>query len=206
MASADVGQLVRDERLNAWLAWAITGVVLVTALGSFLEGDVLWTAFAVAVAVMIVLPPLANGTWRAMLPWEVLFLAALPIIGRTLSTFQVSNQVATYLSVAALALVVTVELHLFTSVRMTPTFAVGFVVIATLATAGIWAVSRWVLDLYLGTGFLLDPALSAGEIERRLMIEFVASAIAGLLAGLIFEFYVRRRVDPPARIAGVVEE
>jgi hypothetical protein len=131
-----------------------------------------------------------------MLPWEVSALCALPILGRALSTVTLTGQLATYLSVAGIALVVAVELHLFTPVRMTDTFAVGFVVVATLAMAGLWAVVRWVADLTLGTTLLLDPALSEHVIERQLMWEFVASTAAGVIAGLVFTLYVRRRIEP----------
>ncbi|NIS31208.1 MAG: hypothetical protein GWN07_12825, partial [Actinobacteria bacterium] len=75
--------------------------------------------------------------------------------------------------VAALALIIAVELHLFTPVLMTPSFAVLLVVVGTMAAAGTWAVVRWSADLLLGTTFLLDPALTEAEIEAGLMWEFV---------------------------------
>jgi hypothetical protein len=158
----------------------------------------LWGGFAGVVAALILLPPFAFRSPRTMLPWEILLLAALPVLGRTLATFQTSSQIATYLSVAALALIVVVELHLFTTVRMTPSFAVAFVVITTLAVAGVWAAGRWSLDTLFGTQFLHALGPDEKAIERAIMLEFVASTIAGLLAGIIFEFYVRRqaRIDP----------
>jgi len=57
-------------------------------------------------------------------------------------------------------------------------------------------VVRWVADLTLGTTLLLDPALSEHVIERQLMWEFVASTAAGVIAGLVFTLYVRRRIEP----------
>jgi hypothetical protein len=205
MADIDVGALLRDARLNAALSWAVTAVVVLTALGSVLRGDLLWAGFAAAVAALILLPPIAFRSPRTMLPWEVLTLAALPILGRTLATFQTSSQIATYLSVAALALVVAVELQLFTSVRMTPTFAVAFVVITTMAVAGVWAAGRWSLDVLLGTSFLDALGSTEHEIERAIMLEFVASTVAGVLAGVVFEFYVRRRAHIEPRIADAQE-
>jgi hypothetical protein len=135
-----------------------------------------------------------------MLPWEVLALAALPVLGRSLATVRVTSDVATYLSVAALALIVAVELHTFTDVSMSPSFAVVFVAIATTATAGVWAVVRWAADLALGTTLLLDPTLTEAAVERGLMLEFVASTVAGVLAGVVFEFYVRRRARARRRV------
>jgi hypothetical protein len=205
MAEFDVGELLRDARLNALLSWGVTLVVLLTATGSLLSGDLLWAVFAAAVAALIVIPPVAFRSPRTMLPWEVLTLAALPVLGRSLATFQVSSQIATYLSVAALALVVAVELHTFTNVRMSPTFAVAFVAITTMAVAGVWAAGRWSADIWLGTEFLHALGDTEEAIERAIMLEFVASTIAGVLAGIIFEFYVRRQARIAPRIPDHVE-
>ncbi|MEF8783880.1 MAG: hypothetical protein V5A39_13370 [Haloarculaceae archaeon] len=200
MTDVDITGLLGDERVNAVLGWVLVGAILLVTVGSFLEGNIIWAGFAATVALLAVMPSLVFLSARTMLPWEVLLLAGLPILGRVVATFRVSSQVATYLSVAALALIVAVELNAFTSVRMTPTFAVVFVAITTMAAAGVWAVVRWSLDIMFGTAFLFDPGLTeaGAEAERGVMIEFVASTIAGLLAGVVFEFYVRRRaiIDP----------
>lgn len=201
MAEIGVEELLSDQQVNAILAWVLVGALLLIAAGSFLTGDILWAGFAVVVTAIALVPPLSFRTPRTMLPWEILLLAGLPILGRAVATFRVSNQIATYLSVAALALIIAVELHTFTSVEMSPVFAVVFVAIATMATAGVWAVVRWSLDITLGTTFMFQPGLTEAEIERGVMLEFVASTVAGVLGGIIFEFYVRRRATPSARVA-----
>lgn len=187
MSRADLGRIIESERLNAALAWALIAFVVIVALASLVRGNLLWAGFAASIAVLALLPPAVFRTPRAMLPWEILALAAVPVIGRAFAPSVVSD-LATYLSVAALALVVAVELDLFTPVEMSYRFAVFFVVITTMATAGAWAVVRWIADIYLGTGFI--------AAENALMWEFVASTIAGVGAGLVFEGYVRRRVRP----------
>ncbi len=205
MVEIDVGELLRDARLNATIAWAVTAIVVLTAVGSFLTGDLLWAIFAGGVTALMVVPPVAFRSPRTMLPWEILLLATLPVLGRSLATFQTSSRIASYLSIAALALVVAVELHLFTPVRMTPTFAIVFVAITTMAVAGVWAAGRWAADIWLGTNFLEALGATEAAIERALMLEFVASTIAGVLAGLIFEFYVRRRARTKPRIPDTEE-
>lgn len=205
MATGGVDQILRDARINATIAWLLTGAIVLVALASTLEANLLWAGFASAVVALVVVPPVAFRSPRTMLPWEILLLAGLPILGRAVATFQVSNQVATYLSVAALALIVAVELHTFTTVRMTPTFAVVFVAITTMAVAGIWAVVRWSLDVLVGTAFLLDSDIPESVIEKGVMLEFVASTVAGVLAGIVFEFYVRRRARIRPRLPDHVE-
>lgn len=205
MADPGVEELFSDQRINAVLAWMVVVAVVLIAVGSFYTGDVLWAGFAGAVAALMLVPPVAFLSVRTMLPWEILLLAGLPILGRAVATFRLSSQIASYLSVAALALIVAVELHSFTSVEMSPTFAVVFVAIATMATAGVWAVVRWGLDVTLGTTFMFQSGLTEAEIERGVMLEFVASTAAGLLGGLIFEFYVRRRATPGGRVPEEIE-
>jgi hypothetical protein len=187
-----LGVLVETRRGNAALAWLLVVFVGSVVVGSALVGDLLWAGFAAVVGGLALIPAVGHRDPLVMLPWEVLALAALPLIGRAFATVPLTSRFATYLAVAALALIIAVELHQFSPVQMTPSFAVLFVVVATMATAGVWAVVRWSLDLTLGTTFLLDPALSHHVIERQLMWEFVFSTAAGLVAGVVFEGYFRR--------------
>ncbi|WEL17918.1 putative membrane protein [Halorhabdus sp. SVX81] len=189
---SDLASLLRQSRINAALGWGLVGIIALTALGNLVLGNFLWAGFAAVVGGLAVLPPVARRDPLVMIPWEVFVLAALPLLGYTVGVNVAFREVATYLSVAALALIVAVELQLFTNVEMNYQFALLFVVVSTLAFAGLWAVSRWLSDFYLGTTLLLDPMLSDDAIEEQLMWEFVASAVAGLLAGIVFELYVRR--------------
>jgi len=192
--SGDVTELLRRRRSNAVLAWVVIALILAVAVASVLDGFLLWALFAATLAVLALLPPVVFRNLDAMLPWEIILLAALPVAGRLFATIPATGNLANYLSVAAIALIVAVELQLFTPVKMTPRFAVVFVGVTTLATAGLWAVVRWAADLTIGTTLILDPALSEHAIEEALMWEFVASTIAGVGAGLLFALYVGRQL------------
>jgi hypothetical protein len=109
-----------------------------------------------------------------------------------------TGRITTYVAVAAAALILAVQLDVFTPVRMTHSFAVLFVVVATVATAGLWAEVRWLSDTLFGTRFLLDGR-PEHVIETRLMWDFVAATVAGLAAGVVFEFYFRRFADATPR-------
>lgn len=200
MSETDLGKLLSDGRVNAFVAWVLVGVFALVVVESAVTRDYLWALFATVVGVVVLLPALVSGNPRTMPPWEVVALAGLPVAGRAVATVNLTSSVATYLSIAALALLVAVNLHLFTPVEMNVWFAVLFVVVTTLATAGVWAVARWGADVWLGTELLLDPAMTEAEIEHRLMLEFVGSAVAGLVAGLVFEWYVRRKSTVEARV------
>jgi hypothetical protein len=199
--------VVESARLNAMLAWLLV-VLLVAAVGvNAVQGHVVWAGFTAVLTVLALIPAVRYGNPVAMLPWEVLLLASLPVVGRTfvvgqrVGEFTLTGRVTTYLAVAAVALVIAVELDVFTPVRMNEAFALLFVVVATMAAAGVWAVTQWVADLFLGTALLLDGRPEA-VVERELMWDFVAATVAGLFAGVLFEYYFRRR----QRLGGPVEE
>ena len=201
-----VAQVLESTRTNALLSWLLTAFVGVVVVQNVLAGRLLWAGFAASVAVLALVPPLAHRDPVVMLPWEVLVLGALPLLGRALATAVLTTQVATYLAVAALALVVAVELDVFTSVRMTTWFAVLFVVISTMAAAGVWAVVQWLSDIYLGTAFVVKPGLTPEEMDALVMWDFVAATAAGVLAGVVFEGYFRRRARGKERLPEAVQE
>lgn len=205
MSGSGLRDIVEDRRTNAVLGGLLVGFLLLMAGVEAFTGDVVWAGFTLVVAVLALVPAAAFRDPGTMLPWEVLVVASMPIIGRALLAGQriggvtLTGRLTTYLAVAAVALIVAVELDVFTPVRMNHSFAVLFVVIATMAAAGLWAVVQWLSDLYLGTSLLLDGR-SEEVIETALMWDFVAATIAGLLAGVLFEFYFRRRARTRRRL------
>ncbi|MGB9987693.1 hypothetical protein [Salarchaeum japonicum] len=242
--SEQLGSLLEDRRLNAVLAWILVAFVALVAVESALDADWVWVGVTLVVAVLAVVPPVAYSNPRVMLPWEVLALAFLPELARALLSTPFIVDLATYFSVAALALVVAVELDVFTTVRMTEWFAVLFVVLSTLATAGVLAVGQWLSDVFFRTDFLYPepPEIPAdvadgGAVDtllwlsdvfvgttftgptalyvppsveeaalNTLMWDFVAATLVGLLAGVVFERYFRRRADARLRLPEGVEE
>lgn len=177
-------RLFRDGQTNAVMAWAMVMVLAIVFTESALDADLGWVAFVAVAGVIAVVPPVAYRDWRVMLPWELLALALAPILVRGLLGGQLGT-FAYYLSVAGLALLITVELHTFTSLSVTPWFAVAFVVLTTLASAAGWAILRWNLDRTFGTSYLSS--------NEALMTEFLWVTVAGFAAGLLFESYFKRR-------------
>jgi hypothetical protein len=175
-----------DRRTNAALAWAFTALLLLTAVEEGWAGDYPSAVFAAAVAALTAVPAAEYRSPWVTLPWEVVGLAALPAVGRALAVTELGGALATYLAVAAVALIVAVELHAFTPVRMSYGFAVGFVVVATTATAGLWALTRWAAHLWLGTPFVAS--------EADLMWEFVGATAAAPLAAAGFRLYFGREL------------
>ncbi|MEF8828011.1 MAG: hypothetical protein V5A49_03185 [Haloarcula sp.] len=177
-------RLFRDGRTNAIIAWVLVAILTAVFVESVLGADYPWILFVSVVGFVVLVPPVAFREWRVMLPWELLVLALLPIlvrglVGGTVGTF------ASYLSLAALALLVIVELHMFTELTLTHWFAIGLVVLTTLAAVAAWTVFRWNADRFLGTTYLTT--------NEALMTEWLYVTLAGLVAGVLFDGYFRRR-------------
>lgn len=185
-------RLFRSGRINALIAWLVVGVLALAFVESAADFDWQWVVFVGVTGGVALLPPLAYRNWRVMLPWELLVLATLPILVRGLFGGSL-GLFATYLSLAGLALLVTVELHMFTSLQVTHWFAVVFVAMATLASGAAWAVVRWNADVYLGTTYLRQPGLSQRAANDALMMEFLWVTAAGFAAGVLFDAYFKRR-------------
>lgn len=187
-----LARLFRSSRANAVLSWLLVAVLAAVFVESLLDVDRLWVAFVAVTGVIVLVPPLAYADWRVMLPWELLVLALMPMLVRAFAGGELGT-FAYYLSVAGLALIVTVELHMFTELKMTHWFAVLFVTMATMASVAAWTVLRWNADRYQGTTFLGEPGMDQTVANDALMTEFLLVALAGLVAGVVFDAYFRRR-------------
>ncbi|PSQ06530.1 hypothetical protein BRC97_06115 [Halobacteriales archaeon QS_6_71_20] len=211
MRRSGLRRFVEGRRGNALLGWLVVAFLTAAALGELRAGERVWGGFILGVVVLALVPPARFRDATAMLPWEVLAMASLPAVGRavvageTVVGVTFTGRVATYLGVAAAALIVAVELDVFTPVRMGRSFAVLFVTVTTMAAAGVWAVVRYAADTTLGTASLLDGR-PEHVVETTLMWDFVAATVAGALAGVLFEYYVRRRADGAARVDVEVAE
>lgn len=178
---ASLTGVIDDERVNAALSWVIVAALAFAVVESLLTDALLWAGLAAITAALAAVPPIHSGDPRTMVSWEVLLLAAVPLVGRSLG---VVTQIATYLAVATLALLIAVEIDTFSSASMTPRFAVGFVVATTMAVASVWMIAQFASDSLLGTSTL--PG------QSRLMWDLILATAVGLGAGVLFEVYFRR--------------
>jgi hypothetical protein len=213
MPTRDTGSrlsgVIQRRRVNAAIGWLFVAILCVVVVAATLDGRPLWAGFTLVLVVLAVVPAAAFRRVDAMVPWEVLALASVPAVsrllvaGQTVGGVTLTGRVTTYVAVAATALLLAVELDVFTHVRMNHAFAVLFVVVTTVATAGLWAEVRWLSDVLFGTEFMLDGR-PEHLIEEALMLDFVAATVVGVVAGVFFAYYVRRYVDVAARYSSDV--
>ena len=181
----EIEDFFRDTKVNMYLSWILILPVLAVFVESILTFDIVWIGFSGLILSILVLPAAVHRDFRVMVPWELVLIGSIPVLVRTLNISILANQVATYTAMAALALIIAVELNVFTEVTFSHSFAVLFTVIATLAVAGVWAVLRFNADIYLGTSYLTT--------NEALMEEYVNAALAGIIAGIAFDTYFTRR-------------
>lgn len=185
-------QLFESGRANAILSWLLVGLFVLVLLESLIDWDRQWIVFTSALIAIVVIPPASQRSPMVMLPWELLAIASVPVVARTLELSQLTNDFATYLAIAAVALIVVTELHVLARVEVTHWFAVVLVVLTTLAVAAAWAIVRWLMDRYLDTEFIPHPE-DQDLANEALMIEFGWVLLAGIAAGVLFDLYFRRR-------------
>ncbi|SFS09666.1 hypothetical protein SAMN05216559_3558 [Halomicrobium zhouii] len=173
--------LVESRSLNAAVTWTLVGVLVAGTLASLAVGDLLWAVFGATVVAVALVPTVVMRDASVLVAWEPLALAAVPLVAQWVGLFVTP---LTYLSVAALALLVAVEIDSFSTAEMPPWFAVLFVVLTTLTVAGLWGILQYFSDVLLETSFL------AGRVA--LMWELVGATGAGVAAGVLFHLYFQR--------------
>ncbi|WP_153952554.1 hypothetical protein [Halosegnis longus] len=164
---------------NAAVAWVLTGGLL-GAVGQFWRiGELDWAVVTMLLVGVTITIPIVARTPTVMLPAELLAAAAVPVAVRATGMLP---QVTPFVAVAALGVLTVVVLDATTSLSMTPRFAAVFVVVVTMAGAGVWTVGTWVADTIVGTMFV------GGKTE--LMWDLIIATVVGVGAGLLFDGYV----------------
>ncbi|ATU09262.1 hypothetical protein BKM01_05260 [Methanohalophilus portucalensis] len=186
----DLVHILHDTRLNTVLSWAIVLVLIFLATVNFFEGRFTWTILIIFIVIIVILPGVFFCKPSVMPSWLLLLLVLIPIVGNTTAYYFFLTRIPVYISVATLSLLIVAELNWFTSVRMNPKFAIYLVIITTLAVTGMWHFMRWVLDVMIGTTFLLDGR-SVDAINAAVMYEFIYALIAGIVAGVLFGWYFK---------------
>ena len=171
--------------MNAIFSWVLLIYLIITSFNIFLDGSITWSIYTLLIVLLVFLPVMRSQKVTDMVPFEVLFLLAIPFTLKGIEFGLVGSYTLNYLSASAVALLVIVELDTFTSFKTNHWFSVYLVMLTTAAVAGLWAVMRWFSDIYLGTSLIVS--------ENLLMLEFAGATLAGSVAGQIFGFYFRER-------------
>lgn len=179
---------VHRRRTNALLGWAATGIVALGAAESLLANDLLWSGFELLMVAVIAFPALATGDWTALVPWP---LPACAAFAGVVQAFELHPEAAGYVAVVTVALVVVVEMDVFTSVELSRRFAVAVAVMTTMAVQSWWTIAQFYSDAWLGTGFLSS--------QTELQWDLVVVTVVGFVMGGLFQLYFDRFGPEDAR-------
>ena len=179
-----LGRLVHSERVNATLGWTATVVVALAAVESVLAGAVLWGVLAAIVAGVAALPAAATGDPTEMVAWPLPGVAAVAVVLRAAGVYP---DVTGYVAISSIALLLVVELDLYTDAELSRRFAVVFATMTTMALQAFWIVAQYYSDRWLGTAFIRTQA------ELQWDIVYVSAVSVAL--GILVDWYFRR-FDP----------
>lgn len=174
-----------NRKMNAVFSWLISIYLAATSFNIFLDGSLTWSLYSLSIVLLVFLPVIKSRKFEDMVPFEVLVLLAIPFTLKGMELGFIGSHTLNYLSASTVALLLIVELDTFTSFKTNYWFSVYLVTLTTMAVAGLWAVARWLSDIYLETAFIAS--------ESSLMWEFAAASVTGVAAGQLFGLYFRRR-------------
>lgn len=143
--------LVHGEQVNAILGWASTTVIGVAAIESLLTNAYLWGCLVLLVVAIIALPAMSSGQPSAMVPWPLPLVAAMAVVLRIVGVYP---EITGYVMISSAALLIVVDLNVFTAVELSRRVAVVFAVLTTMALQGMWTIAQFYSDRWLGTIFL----------------------------------------------------
>lgn len=182
-----------EQILEAELSWIASLVLFFATVYVVLKVDVLWIVFGIAAISLYVLPIVSMRDPFRALPWEMTLLLAAPLLmhiserSRSLSEsfawWDDFTSMAFAFSLATIAFLLTVELQMYTSVRMNRPFAIFFVVMFTLGTSGFWLVGQYVDDRVFGSNFL--------ESNYDAMMTLTWNLVGGFIMGVVYDLYLR---------------
>ena len=189
-----------EQILEAELSWIASLVLFFSTVYAVLKVDLLWVAFGIAAISLYVLPIVSMRDPFKALPWEMTLLLSAPLLlhisegSRALSHsaawWDDFTSMAFAFSLATIGFLLTIELEMYTSVRMNRPFAVFFVVMFTLGASGLWLVGEYVDDVVFGAHFF--------STNYDAMMILVWNLIGGVIMGFVYAFYLK--VMPKKRL------
>ncbi len=202
------GTFVRpsERTLEAEVSWASSVLLLLLTAFAVYRFDVLWATLGFVSLCLYALPIASLRDPYKALPWEMTLILAAPMLLHyssgsqtltgTIGWWYDFSSFALALSLATIGFLMTVELQMYTNVRMNRPFALFFVVMFTLAAGGFWEIGLYVGDKIYGTH-------NQGN-NSDVMVTLVWVLIGGILMGLFYMVYLRAMSEKRKRHLGFV--
>ncbi|MDH3365224.1 MAG: hypothetical protein OEM29_04390 [Thermoplasmata archaeon] len=194
----------RQRVIEAQASWVSSLVLFFSTVYVVLQVDVLWIVFGIMALSLYVLPIASMLDPFKAIPWEITLLLSSPMLlhisgGSHMMAEQFAwwddiTSLAFAFSLSTIGFLLTVELDMFTSVRMNRPFSLFFVVMFTLSASGLWMLGEYVSDELFGT-----TNLSSNDGVMR---ELFWILIGGILMGFVYAAYTRAMSERRQRTLG----
>ena len=185
--------ITREALIEAELSWISGMVLFFSTVYTALNMDVLWVVFGITALSLYVLPVVATRDPFKALPWEMTLLLTAPILLHissgserlieSVTWWRDLTSLAFSFSLATVGFLLTVELQMFTSIRMNRPFAIFFVFMFTLGVAGFWQVGEFFGDKFWNTDYLGS--------NYDVMLYYVWAMVGGIAMGVVYYLYLR---------------
>lgn len=189
------GEQLRPRRriLEAELSWVMSLILFFSTIYVTIKLDFLWVAFGITSLSLYALPVVTTRDPFKTIPWEMALLVSSPILlhisersralMENLAWWDDLTALAFAFSVSTIGFLLTIELQMYTSVRMNNAFASFFVMIFTMAVSGFWQVGEYIGGLV--TGNLLI------ETNGDAMGALIYSTVGGIVMGFVYSAYLK---------------
>jgi hypothetical protein len=190
-----------DQPHEAQFSWIASLVLFFSTVYVVLKVDILWVVFGIAAICLYVLPIITMRNPFRALPWEMTIMLSAPLLLHISAGARTMNEnfawwddltsLAFAFSLATIGFLLTVELQMYTNVRMNRPFAIFFVVMFTLGASGFWEVGQYVDYKVFGSNYL--------NSNYDVMMTLLWTLVGGILMGFVYALYLR--VMPKKRLS-----
>ncbi len=201
-----IASVTRDQILEAELSWISSLVLFYSTVYLVLRLDVLWVVFGIVALSLYVLPIVTSRDPFRALPWEMTIVLSLPILLHVSEGSRALRETAVWwddltslafaFSTSTIGFLLTIELRMFTSVRMNRPFAIFFVIMFTLAISGFWQVGEYVGDVVFGT--------QSQATNGAVMGIMLWSLVGGIAMGIVYDVYLKSMSAKRMKALGLV--
>lgn len=196
----------RQRVIEAQASWIASLVLFFSTVYAVLKLDVLWIVFGITALSLYFLPIVSMLDPFKAIPWEITLLLSLPMLLHISGGSQTMDEqfawwddltsLAFAFSLSTIGFLLTVELDMYTSIRMNRPFSLFFVVMFTLSASGFWMLGEYIGDELFGTENLLS--------NDSVMGQFFWILIGGIIMGFVYAAYTKALSERRQRILGIM--
>lgn len=168
--------------------------------------DLLWAAFGIFALSLYVLPIIMTRDPFRAVPWEMTLLLSIPmllhisegseIFSENIAWWDDMTSLAMAFSLSTLGFLLTIELEMFTEVRMNRPLSIFFVFMFTLAISGFWYLGEFIGDSLFGTDNLTT--------NDAVMDGLLWTMIGGVLMGIVYGAYTKTMSKERRQALGMI--